>query len=218
MLRPHMALLILMMCVPISVLAHQPRMVTSDSITVHTPEISQAFYAELHGHPQTYLILADRPFHLFLQLTAPNIPNARTDFRFSVTHDAHLLQQFDGAATTWKTFNEPFGGDTYLAGPEYEETAALPGHYRIVVSSPDNLGKYVLAIGNIESFTLADWLHTLAVLPKVKSFMGKSPLTAYCNLMGLSVLVPLLMIVMVIIILRRSIRRWRRERQKRYQE
>lgn len=208
-------LILMMMCIPISVLAHQPRMVTSDRITVHKPDISQAFYAELHGHPQTYLIVADRPFDLYLQLTVPKIAHARTDFVLTISRDAHRLQQFDGAATTWKTFNEPFGGDTYLAGPEYEDSDAPPGQYQIAVSSPDNQGKYVLAIGAIESFTLTDWLHTLVVLPKVKAFMGKSPFTAYFNLIGLTVLVPLLVIIFVIVLLARSFRRRRRIRAQR---
>jgi len=213
MLRPYLVLLIqMMMCIPITVLAHQPRIVTSESITVHKPEISQAFYAELHGHPQTYLIVADRPFDLYLQLTVPKIPHARTDFFLTISRDAHRLQRFDGGATTWKTFTEPFAGDRYLTGPEYEDSDAPPGQYQIVVSSPDNQGKYVLAIGKIESFTLADWLHTLAVLPKMKAFMGKSPFTAYLNLIGLTVLVPLLAIIFVIMLLARSIRRRRRTR------
>lgn len=218
--RPLLILLILItICTPISVLAHQPHMVTSDSITVQKPEISQAFYAELHGQPQTYHITSDRPFHLYLQLTVPEIPHARTDFRITISREDHFLQRFDGAAATWKTFNEPFGGDTYLAGPEYEDTAASPGNYRIVVSSPDNQGKYVLAIGSIESFTLADWFQTLTVLPEVKSFMGKSPFTAYFNLMGLSVLIPLVVVVVVTILLMKKML-WRRPRggQKPYQK
>ena len=146
-------------------LAHQPRMVTGDTIMVEKPEVSQAFYAELHGSPQTYEIVADRAFDLYLQLTVPKVANAKVNFTVRVLRDNHFLHLLDGTTTHWKPFYEPFAGDTYLQGPEYEDTAASAGHYKIVVSSPDNRGKYVLAIGKTESFTLADWVHVLTVLP-----------------------------------------------------
>lgn len=206
---PSVVLLMMTVCIPMAALAHQPRLVAGDHIRVNRPEISQAFYAELQGRPQTYLIAADRPFELFLRLTVPKLPRARTDFLVTIFRDSRRLQQIYGDAAGWQPFYEPFAGDYYLSGPEYKVAGAPPGQYRIVVSSPDNRGKYVLAIGTVESFTLADWLHTLAVLPSIKAYMGKSPLTAYWNLIGITLLAPLLILVAVIVLLISRARRRR---------
>jgi len=69
-------------------------------------------------------------------------------------------------------------------GPEYD-VKANPGKYKIVVSSSDNTGKYVLATGKIEKFGFMDTVRTIAVLPKIKSdFFDKPSLSAYNNKFG----------------------------------
>ena len=45
--------------------AHQPRLVTSDRVSVAEPEISKAYYGELAGLPEYFSFTADRPFRLF---------------------------------------------------------------------------------------------------------------------------------------------------------
>lgn len=195
-----------------AVYAHQPRMVEGNTVQVERPEVSQAFYAELHGRPQTYHIRARITFDLYVQLTVPEMPNAPTDFIVDIWRDGRRLQQLVGAKAQWSTFYERFGGDTYRRGPEYRRAAAPPGRYTVRVSSADNEGKYVLAIGEREAFTLGDWLHTLAVLPKVKAFMGKSPLTAYFNLFGLFMLILLAVVLTPLLLL---IHWWRRKTRRR---
>jgi len=58
--------------------------------------------------------------------------------------------------------------------------------YEIQVYSPDNQGKYVLAIGDREAFPFGELVKTYLVLPRLKSeFFGKSPFSAYSNMMGI---------------------------------
>lgn len=159
-------------CILAPSVAHQPRMVDGDEITVQRPEVSQAFYAELHGRAQVYRFQSDTPFILYVQLTLPDLPGVRKDYTVRVLRDDQPAGQLTGADAAWKPFYEPFGGDHYLLGPELRQAQAPAGHYTAEVSAPGFTGKYVLAIGEKEAFTPADWKHALAVLPAVKAFMG----------------------------------------------
>lgn len=178
----------------VPVLAHQPRIVGNQTlIEVKNPDISQAFYARLNGSPQVYKIISDKPLQLYVNLLVPALPNIDTDFVaevFSSTEaPENLLKKLDGASFEWTKFFEPFGGDTYLKGPEYEEPVPA-GTYLIKVSSPDNQGKYAVAIGKKEKFPPGEIIRTIVVLPKLKkTFFEKSPLTAYFNLSGVFILV-----------------------------
>jgi len=168
--------------------AHQPRLVYDrPSIAVRDPEISQAFYARLAGNPQTYHIRSEAPLRLYVNLLVPDIPGIETDCEAAIFREtcgeAELLARLEGKSHSWRPFFEPFGGDRYLIGPEYDEQVPA-GAYAVVVTSPDNTGKYVLAVGKIEKFPPKAMARTLVTLPGLKRYFGKSPLTAYFNLSG----------------------------------
>ncbi len=169
--------------------SHQPRLVDDKpSIEVRRPEISQAFYARLDGSPQTYTIRSEAPFRLYVNLLVPDLPGIDTDYEAVISRKAEprndVLARLDGRSYGWRPFFEPFGGDHYRLGPEYEDTVP-PGTYIIVVSSPDNQGRYVLAVGKTEKFPPGEMARTIVALPKLKRYFGKSPWTAFFNLSGL---------------------------------
>lgn len=168
--------------------AHQPRLVDDrPSIIVRDPEISQAFYARLAGNPQTYDIRSEAPLRLYVNLLVPDIRGIETDYEAAVFRETdgkeELLARLDGKTYAWRPFYEPFGGDLYLLGPEYDEQVPA-GAYTVVVTSPDNTGKYVLAVGKIEKFPPKEMARTIVALPKLKRYFGKSPWTAFFNLSG----------------------------------
>ncbi len=170
-------------------LAHQPRLVgDKPSIEVRKPEISQAFYARLAGGPQSYYIRSDAPFELYLNLLVPDLHGIDTDYEAVLYRSngtpENAIARLDGKAYAWRPFFEPFGGDHYLLGPEFEENVPA-GTYIVVVSSPDNNGKYALAVGKKERFPPGEIVRTIGLLPRLKKeFFGKSPVTAYFNLSG----------------------------------
>jgi hypothetical protein len=173
--------------------AHQPRLVNDrPSIIVRDPEISQAFYARLAGNPQTYFIRSEAPLRLYVNLLVPAIPGIETDYEAAIFREtggeAEFLARLEGKTYAWRPFFEPFGGDRYLLGPEYDEQVQA-GAYTVVVTSPDNTGKYVLAVGKKEKFPPTAMARTLVTLPRLKRYFGKSPLTAYFNLSGVFLLV-----------------------------
>jgi hypothetical protein len=174
--------------------AHQPRLVgDKPSIEVRNPEVSQAFYARLAGGPQSYYIRSDKTIRLYINILVPDLPGIDTDYQAVIYRTAetpeNVIALLDGRIFAWKPFFEPFGGDRYLVGPEYDQDVPA-GTYIVVVSSPDLQGKYALAVGKQEKFPLGEIVRTIGVLPGLKKeFFGKSPLTAFFNLTGVFLLV-----------------------------
>jgi hypothetical protein len=160
--------------------AHQPRIVEGTGVVeIKNPEISQAFYGALSGTPAVFEIKSDAPFRLYAGITVPAIQGAKTDKSVKVTVlDSDGVEKevfFLNASREWKPFYEEFAGDDYFQGPEARVDASA-GTYRITVSSPDNTGKYCLAIGETESFGVTDTLNAIVLLPTLKSwFFGKPP-------------------------------------------
>jgi len=170
-------------------LAHQPRYPEPGTTHVRNPEISQAFYAELRGAPQLYRIESGESLLLYVQLTVPDIPGVERDYVVDITSRADTAERpvarLRGDSAVWTGFYDPFGGDGYFQGPEYE--SPVPGgEYLVRVSSPDNLGKYVLVVGKKESFPPGEIARTVAMLPGLKrDYFGKPVTSAYWNYTGL---------------------------------
>jgi hypothetical protein len=166
--------------------SHQPYMVDGEKyITVNDPEISKAYYGEFTGAPAVFTIRENKPFKLYVSILVPAGYGAPTDVVGEIRNGPDLVAKLVGSSTEWTRFYEPFGGDDYFQGPEFR-AHATSGLYTITLSRPGNAGKYVLAVGETESFTTDDILRTLSVLPTLKSeFFGEPAWTAYFNRFGL---------------------------------
>lgn len=162
-------------------LAHVPVLVEQESIKdvymIEDPTLSQAFYGEMHDFPHTYEIQAAQSFTLFTQILEPDIDTSKNNVsgiiiklpekRGRVTEITRM-----SLPTSWQSEYEPFGGDTYLMGPIFEQELG-PGTYRIEVHTPDNREKYVLVVGTREELTIG-YFELLGRLMEVKEFFGKS--------------------------------------------
>jgi hypothetical protein len=169
-----------------NVFAHQPRLVGNETNTVvDQPEISKAYYGSLSGKSASYRIESTEPFRFYVNILVPDIREIDKDVSVKILKQGTVISILDGSEHDWTQFYEPFAGDHYFRGPEYVKEQDA-GTYEIEVYSPDNLGKYVLAIGDKEAFPLGELVRTYAVLPRLKSeFFGKSPFSAYFNIMGI---------------------------------
>ncbi len=212
-----LALLTLLFSAPAH--AHQPRIVEdSGAVEVKNPEVSQAFYGELTGAPHTFRIRSDKPFKLYVGLLVPDVPEAKKDLSVEITSDNRRLFLLDGTSWEWKRFYEEFGGDWYWWGPETAPMGANQalspnGTYEIKVFSPSNLGKYSLAVGEIESFPLNETLNTLVRLPWIKAnIFNKSPLSAFFNRIGLFIFGPIIALIAIGIGIWFGVRRIRRKK------
>jgi hypothetical protein len=194
------------------VLAHQPRLVGEEQqvVVVENPEISRAFYAAKKSQPQTYRIVSNKDFILYVNLLIPKIPEAQKDlmvniFRKTDLGDEHL-KTLETNNFQWQEYYEPFASDWYYRGPEFRQKV-LAGEYFIIVNSPGvqacppqpekERRKYVLAIGEKEEFPLKEVLHTILILPAQKKLFNKSVFLAYFNLVGLIILI-LIMAVLIV--------------------
>jgi len=185
--------------------AHQPNIIENNkTIIVTDPEISKAYYGVFQGKPQTFEIDSKSPFNLYLGILVPKLDNIAKDVSARVylleDNKIILFQSLNAVDSQWKEFYEPFGGDYYYQGPEWR-AKVLTGKYEIKVFSATNQGKYVLAIGETEAFSLPEMIKTLGILPKLKkNFFEKSPWTALNNRIGKYLLAFLLIIIAVIIL------------------
>ncbi|MHC4292116.1 MAG: hypothetical protein ACYSTR_07880 [Planctomycetota bacterium] len=193
--------------------AHQPRLVGSETeIMVTLPEISKAYYGQLDGTPATYLIEADADFRLYVNILVPDIEGIEKDVSVKILKQGTVISHLDGSHHDWEAFFEPYAGDHYFKGPEYVQ-AQGPGSYQLQVYSPDNKGKYVLAVGDKEAFPFGELVRTYWVLPRLKSeFFGKSPLTAFSNRMGIFLVMMLLLMILIATLLYLGIKYIRKRR------
>jgi catechol 2,3-dioxygenase-like lactoylglutathione lyase family enzyme len=159
--------------------AHQPYLVNDTVVTrVDKPEVSKAFYAKLLGEPAVYEIVSPDSFELYVNILVPDEVGMPTDLSVTVTRGPDTLAVLDGPAHGWTRFYEPFGGDSYLMGPE-RRLRIGPGTYFATVTRPGNTGRYVLAVGEREQFSLKDVARLFSVMPRLKrDFFGKAPIRA----------------------------------------
>jgi len=200
-------------------LAHQPRIVASEAINeINNPEISQAFYGELGGGPAVFEIKSGKSFILYVGVLVPDLPEIGKGISARVVREIpervseEEIFVLDGINFQWKKFYEEFGGDNYWRGPD-EKKKVSAGQYKITVSDPDNLGKYVLVVGEKEAWSLGEVWNTLKILPILKKdFFGKSPLTAFSNYVGLFLLGFLVVLFGIIVLVIFSIKWWGRRK------
>jgi hypothetical protein len=165
--------------------AHQPKLVTEPGVTlIEKPEVSQAFYAELFGEPAVYEIVSLDSFWLYVNILVPDEAGIPTDFSVTVTDATDTIIVLDGPASEWKEFYEPFGGDSYLMGPEHRLCVG-PGTYIATVTRPGNQGRYVLAVGEREEFPLGEIIRIIGLMPRLKrDFFHKAPIRALTDPIG----------------------------------
>ena len=181
--------------------AHQPRITDSRQTIVPSPEISKAYYGELVGEPDVYIISADKDFDLYVNVLVPDIAGQKKDVSAVILKNGdtdHPLALLDSTNFEWKKFYEPFGADTYWTGPEYKARAEA-GTYEVRVWSSNNDSKYSLAIGEIEAFDGKEGLNALTIIPKLKKdFFDKSPIGFIASPFGWGMIVALYVLAFII--------------------
>ena len=166
------------------VLAHNPRLVWDTKSTaispiiIDRPEISQAFYGILKNSPEYYKIKIEKPSIIYFGLLVPDNNNASIGLSAKMiklaSPDSDIKMYLDGNKADWESYFEDFAGDFYLKGPE--ETKYLKtGEYLIEITSENNDGKYVLTVGQDESFPLNKAMKTIMNLPKLKMWFFEEP-------------------------------------------
>lgn len=187
MLKKVTLLLLGILCISWISFAHQPRFTNLEQTIVTVPEISKAYYAKLSGGAQQYQISKDMKFNLYVNLLVPAIANQKKDVSAIIFKNGNRDTPFatlDGNNFQRSYFFEEFGYDAYRKGPEYSGLVES-GTYDIIVTSTNNDSRYSLAIGQIETFDLKEWLNALHLIPRIKrEIFNKSPIDFIFSPMG----------------------------------
>lgn len=149
---------------------------TSDSpYIINEPQISKAIFSELTGSDHFYQIQSNEPFDFYAGITQakPDGCSLERTFSFQIL-DENLqeMSSYSGEDFEWWSWYESFGKKWYWVGPETGEeflsTDVYPaGIYYIRVYNDENSGKYVLAVGDDERFTIGVIARTIAILPGI---------------------------------------------------
>ena len=185
-------------------LAHQPRIVDSDTVRVHKPHISQAFYGTLPGRPVVFIIDTPDSLDLLVGLMAPLVKGApQPQLAVQVTTHDTTLFTLSAAPGDWDHFHEFFTWDNYLQGPQ-RTLPVPPGRYAVTLSGRHQDESYSLVVGRKERFPPREIINTLVLLPRMKrDFFSKSPWLAYFNPFTLMLAVPLALLAGLVYILAR---------------
>lgn len=182
---------------------HIPILVYDEILDMSKPyyiddsQTSHAYYGILRGSPNYYMINEPSDFDFFVQILTPeNFPDKSFTIEIIGENSDILL---DGNTYAWKHFYEEYVGDDYLEGPKLENRLTR-GKYFIKISNKNNTGRYILAVGKKEKFTIYDSLHTLIVLPKLKTeFFNKSLPYIFSGKIGNFILILLIIFIVIII-------------------
>ncbi len=165
-------------------LAHNPRLVwdiktsSISPILIENPDISQAFYGIFKDTPEYYKLKIENPSIIYFGLLVPDNNNASIGLSAKMiklnSPDSDIKMYLDGNRAIWESYYEFFAGDFYLKGPE-ENKYVKTGEYLIEITSEDNVGKYVLTVGQEESFPLNEAMKTIMSLPKLKIGFFEEP-------------------------------------------
>lgn len=188
-------------------IAHQPRLASDSSslenpIVVSNPEISQAFYGDLNGNPAYYKISSKEEFRLYVNLLVPDTPGSGEKLVSAeiLDENQNILTSLDGNNFDWEVFFEPFGGDSYLQGPEFNQTVPA-GTYYIKVFNNENQGSYSLAIGDIETFPPDESLNAILLLPILKAGFFQVPVVeVFPQFLGIIIALGVFMVIYTLLI------------------
>ena len=165
--------------------AHQPKMVSDTAVTrVDKPQMSQAFDAEFSDQPALYEIVSPECLDLYVNILVPDEVGITTDLSVAVTSGTDTIMVLDGPAHEWREFCEPFGGDSYLMGPE-QRLRVGPGTYVTIVTRPGNEGRHVLAVTEREEFSFKEIIRIVGLMPRLKrDFFHKASIRALTDPVG----------------------------------
>jgi hypothetical protein len=160
----------------------------------------------LTGQPDYYQISSNKTFELFVNILVPQSPGISNDFVSAQITDSSgkTIALLNENNTDWTPMFEPFGGDYYLQGPTFDQNVSA-GTYYVKVFNKNNIGKYSLAIGDIESFPPDESLKSLISIPMLKEQIFGKPITAlFLEFFGIILALGTIMVLLVMTFMARK--------------
>ena len=143
---------------------------------IEDPEISKAIYSTLIGDPHYYQIQSEVDFDFYAGILAAKIDDCPLNSKFSfevLDSDFHKIYLADGENFEWTPWYEEYGKQWYWNGPEIGKNflsneVFKAGTYYIKVFNNSNTGQYIMAVGDIEKFSITDIVGLLFSMGKIE--------------------------------------------------
>lgn len=148
-----------------------------DTVGLEDPRIKSAYFGELQNSPHTYEIVSEDPFTLSAQILVPDTEEAKKELSIIVIESradrtVGVVGRMKAKDVAWEQSDEKLGGEMYRSGPKVEADVEA-GTYRVEVSTPNNIGKYVLLVGT-EDGKGSGYFRSIRDTARIKVFFGKS--------------------------------------------
>ncbi|MBD3206374.1 hypothetical protein GF319_08525 [Candidatus Bathyarchaeota archaeon] len=191
-----LAILVFMVFVP-TVIGHTPLNPKGDNhsletaIEIENPTKSWTLYEEIHEprHPLYYKLHLNEGELLRVSLFVPVAEDEHflprlivlgPDLSGQGNIPSYIESTSEYASVGLPSFRaepefEPFTPASYYYLSEYEHIAETSSDYYIVVYEPEEKGKFGLAIGNRETYTLLDWIRIPLDLIRIRNWEMQSP-------------------------------------------
>ncbi len=157
----------------VSAYAHVPHF---ESKEIRNISISQVHYYEVNNKGSTEVKIFSEGENLYLMFAVPKIERLK-DFRPKIkliAPDGNVIEEFDTASVEPRVYHEEFG-DTYEWIYYEKEHKTVKGIYTLIVEY-DRQGKFWIAVGRGEKFTLMDILSLPVTLTRVRLFHEVFPI------------------------------------------
>lgn len=181
-----MVILAAFLCAPTLGLAYAPAMLLPEGAVALDPLTASVFFGELHEESAVVRFRMIEGGKVYLNLMTP--VGANKDGKF----DAVLVNESRGDVTAvleagslpWQPYRDQLLAENFLRGPEL--SMEIPsGEYRVVVTSPGNLGKFGLQIGEEDRFSLRDYFTLYQMGPSLKrDFFATPPFSFFLSIVG----------------------------------
>lgn len=143
-----------------------------DIKVIEEPTAKQQFFGELVGWPHTFTMLIKEKTFFTTTLSIPDIERLENNVNFilvkEVTRGVEEVVRIPAGKSEWLPEKESWSGEKNRRGPTFEAELE-PGVYIFEVSTPDNIGKYVLEVGTGE-YKDSGYFERLGMLVDVKRF------------------------------------------------
>ncbi len=171
-------LVLFLLAIAITANAYQIHMVydapeTSKTV-INNPEGLQYFFGELNGNPEYYLITSDKPFLLSVRLLVPDVPGDAKQIMslYVSTEGRQQIFLIEPTPFEREQYYDKFSSSWYIKDAEAVKQLEA-GSYVIRVFNDNNMGKYMLSLGDGDP-SIVEKITTLPVLLAVKEgYLGR---------------------------------------------
>lgn len=192
---------------------HKPRVVLDidnskigNAIQIDNINVSQAFYGKLYNNTSYYYLDEREQFNLYMDISTPYKLTKKQSDSFTIdiykisNKDMSKIYSFNPQTLSWQYFYEEYGGDYYYQ-TKVTDIVLDSGQYIIKLNNPSYSGKYVLAVGKIEEFTILDSINAIYNIYLVKTKFFNKKWTSLSESKIIRIVIIIFIIILIVICL-----------------